>query len=640
MSQDTFRNIRNWEFVLGSACVVLVAIFGVLLTVQGWRSRTPTYDLVPHLYNVKNFMENGSIPIYGDTGSYGSYSPPGTAWLMLPSTLLFGDLRLSEYGGSGLLHLATLLGIFLLANRYFGFSSACLAVFIYGLSSTAIYFAGSLWPIGRPDFFLWTVYFASQWVLRKQAKYLAIALAIWGVGMNVDMAILPAAFILPALWFVYRPPVRLQPLIIAMGLILLVWSPYLRLEVGRRFVDLRSQLFLQEILPADYRKTWCDPNLQLQELGSTSAVTPINSTELQPYKAPALMEAAFAFTEKFREKLFYNFQDATSIPSLSIVFGLMVLSSFVLLSVTGHTSELHLALDSRFSWKDGTVRLALLMIVCGLLTNEFVLENFLGIKEEVSLSSLKSLGSMDKLLVLGGCCIFTFKSITAFVDGLLKKSKIAIQDQEHVDQVKVLILSLIIPWFILFVVAESNKSERFWLLWPLQTIFLAAFITRLLPRFRVPQLFIWIASIGIIALVSWNSYLFDGISDWRQNGWAGKDAPEIQVINYLSSELNVEGRKQASIGYHLFIYQFMAAFHITNPQYKVGMDFDLLLQYPHRITNSNQCAEGLSPLDEYRIVQTKPRDEVWAPRMYFDAPLDPDFRLVRQFGPYQVYKRQ
>jgi len=204
------------------ACAVLVAIFGVLLTAQGWRSRTPAHDLVPHIYNVQNLVESGTIPVHGDTGSYGSYKPPGTAWLMLPSALLFTDLQLSEYGGTALLHLATLLGIFFLAYRCFGLWSACLAALIYGLSSTAIFLAGSLWPNGRPDFFIWIIYFASQWVVHKEAKYLAIAAAIWGVGMNVDMAILPAAFIFPALWVVYRPPVRLKPLVVAIGLILLV----------------------------------------------------------------------------------------------------------------------------------------------------------------------------------------------------------------------------------------------------------------------------------------------------------------------------------------------------------------------------------------------------------------------------------
>src|SRR5215475_6873089 len=130
--QKLIARLMDWELAWGIALVLFVAAPGVLLTAQGWRSRSPAHDLVPHIINVRNLVTTGTIPIHGDTGSYGSYKPPGTAWLMLPSTLLFSDPRLSEYVGGALLHLATLTGIFLLAYNYFGFWCACLAISIYG----------------------------------------------------------------------------------------------------------------------------------------------------------------------------------------------------------------------------------------------------------------------------------------------------------------------------------------------------------------------------------------------------------------------------------------------------------------------------------------------------------------------------
>ncbi len=188
-------------------------------------------------------------------------------------------------------------------------------------------------------------------------------------------------------------------------------------------------------------------------------------------------------------------------------------------------------------------------------------------------------------------------------------------------------------------VAEPGKPERFWWLWPLQSMFVAAFLTWILPRFRIFRPLIWVTAIITAVIVGLNPFLLHRLNGWRENGWAGIDAPAVQAVNYLTTELKAEGRNKAAIGYHLFIYRFMAAYNITNPQYKVGMDFDLLFKYPHGITNTNQCAEGLSPLDEYRIVQTTPQKGKEAPRLYFDVPLDRDFRLLRQFGPYQVFKR-
>ncbi|HLO15728.1 MAG TPA: hypothetical protein VK206_12920, partial [Anaerolineales bacterium] len=159
--QRFIARVHHWDLIVGLVLVILIGALGILLTVQGWRSRTPAHDLVPHIINARNLAAYGTIPVHGDTGSYGSYKPAGTAWLMLPSTLLFADSRLSEYVGAALLYLVALAGIFLLAYRYFGFWCACLAVLIYGLSSTGMFLAASLWPNGRPDFFIWIIYSAS-----------------------------------------------------------------------------------------------------------------------------------------------------------------------------------------------------------------------------------------------------------------------------------------------------------------------------------------------------------------------------------------------------------------------------------------------------------------------------------------------
>ena len=636
---ELVARLGAWELAWAIAIVLFVATPRNLITAQGWRSRSPAHDLVPHIINARNLVTTGAIPIHGDTGSYGSYKPAGTAWLMLPSTLLFSDPRLSEYIGAALLHLAALAGIFLLAYNYFGFWCACLAVIIYGLSSTGILMAASLWPNGRPDFFIWTVYFASRWATRKDGKSLAIATAIWGIGMNVDMAILPAIFILPALWLVYRPPIKFKPLIIAIGLVLLVWSPYLRLEIGRGFADIRSQVLLQNIFPANYRQIWCDPNITLREVESTSDRTPLGSSQTQTHQGPNLVAAAVGFINQIRGKLLYNFAGATSFPTLNIALFVFVLGSCIFLNLTGYRSKNDGISAPQPFWNNSTNRLALGMILIGVLTNEFVIARLLGIETGLELSTIRTLRTIEKLLLFGGGSILAGKWIAALLDRLLRRIGIQVQDAEHAEQLRALVLCLTIPWFILLMVAEPGKPERFWWLWPLQSMFLAAFFTWILPRFSISRPLIWLMAIVTSVIVGSNPFLLHRVNGWRENGWAGIDAPAVQAVNYLTSELKAEGRNKAAIGYHFFIYRFMAAYNITNPQYKVGMDFDLLFKYPHEITNTNQCAEGLSPLDEYRIVQTTPQKGKEAPRLYFDVPLDRDFRLLRQFGAYQVFKR-
>jgi len=638
MVQELNSHFRTREIVAGGVLVFLIAVIGILLTAQGWRSHSPAHDLVPHIINAHELLTAGRIPVHGDTGSYGSYKPPGTAWLMLPSAVFFSDLRLVEYVGAGFLHLSTLAGIFLLAYEYFGFWCACLAVSIYGLSSTGIMLAASLWPNGRPEFFIWTVYFASRWVIRKDAKSLAIAAAIWGIGMNVDMAILPAIFIPVVLWFVYRPPIDFKLLIIATGLVLFVWFPYLRFEFGRGFADLRSQVFLQNIFPANYRQVWCDPNAPLRDLASTFDPT-LASSQPQPYQLPNLVRAAVMLTNQITAKLLYNFQDAAPFPVICIAFLVIVLGSIILLNVTGDRLETNRILPSGPFWKDRRTRLGLAMILIGV-ANEFLIGRVLGVGGGLPFSSIGVLRTIEKLLVFGGASIVAGRSLVMIVDRVLSWARIQIQNKQHADDRGALVLCLAIPWLILLLVAEPGKPERFWWLWPLEALFIAAFIAWILPRLGMSRRLIWLISSGTTIIILWNPYVLDHVRAWRETGWSGIDAPAVQVVNYVTGDLDAEGKKQAAIGYHLFIYRFMAAYKITNPEYKVGMDFDLLFRYPHGITNTDQCAEGLSALDEYRIVQTKLQDGKGTPRLYFDVPLDRNFKLLRQFGPYQVFKRQ
>ena len=107
----------------------------------------------------------------------------------------------------------------------------------------------------------------------------------------------------------------------------------------------------------------------------------------------------------------------------------------------------------------------------------------------------------------------------------------------------------------------------------------------------------------------------------------------------MAQRLETENRDSTAVGYHVFLYPFMAGYHIIDPQYKVGAEFDVLLRHRHGVTNTNDCAEGLSPRDEYRVVRPTPMEPDWAPRDYFDVPLEDDFRLLARFGPYEVFGR-
>lgn len=616
----------------GIAVVLVVASLSLLISAQGWKSRLLAFDLLTYYYSAHEFLESGTLPQHGDTGSYGSYKPPGTAWLMLPGTALLGDPRAAAYLGTGLLHLGTLLGLFLLGRRSFGTWPACLAVFLYGFSSHGLFLAGSLWPNGRPDFFVWFVLFITLWALRRDGRFLAAALTVWGVGMNVDMGIAPALFILPVVWLFYRPPMRLLPLAVAGLVVLTVWSPYLRLEATRGFADIQSQLFLRNIQPQQVRQSWCDSSLALVtwQAPAGPGVDRAPATEAsgaQP--APIGWGTRLGF---LWDKVLSNLTHAVRIPGVPVVLLALLLGAILLCSVPGTVGP-GPPVAGGPPLRRWQAPLAGLLLVLGLVLYGAAS----GLIPGAPLMPGSGLArKAPQLLVLIGISMLGGPWLLAATRRLMDRAGI---DLQPTAPMRLLVISLIVPWSILVIVAEPGKPERFWWVWPLQVLLLAAAVAYFLPRLRVPRPIVSAAQLALALLVVLNSFVRGRIESWRADGWSGADPEEVRVIDYVAGRIQSQGGSGAAVGYQLFIYPFMAEYHITNPVYRAGAELELMLWYRHQIRNRNQCAEGIAPTDDYRIVQRRPKGGPQAPQHYFDQPLDQGFRLVRQFGLYDVYER-
>ena len=265
-------------------------------------------------------------------------------------------------------------------------------------------------PTAGPISYIWFVLLASQWVsICKDARYLAAATAVWALGMYVDMAILPAIFVLAGLWLCYRPPIRLIPLSLTAALVLVVWFPYLRFETGRNFADIRSQVLFQNIFPPNYRDSWCKPNISLHEWGNAAEPLTMSVQQPQPYHGPSLVPSALVLAAEIKEKLLYNFQDTASLPGVGAGLLVMVLSGVLLSSAAGAGSAIDKQGLNKPFWRDRISLVALAMILTGVLANEFVIEYVLSLKGGLDLSAIRSLRTIEKLLILGGTCILLGK---------------------------------------------------------------------------------------------------------------------------------------------------------------------------------------------------------------------------------------
>jgi hypothetical protein len=251
---------RGEWFVVAAAILV-----GALLALQGWRDRAPSLDLIPHLEDAEAFVRDGVIPTKGCLSSFGAYIPPGPTWLFAPGIAADLPGRLVHYPGTLFLFALTVVGVYLLGNHCFRPPAGMWCALVYAVSDRGIFYASSLWPRGHPAFVVWTVLFLCLWVTRRRAAWLGSAAAAFAAGMYVFMEILPLALAVPFVWLRYRPPIRIAPLVAASAAALLVWSPYLRFEASRDWIDLRAILSKTPLPLGDYKATMCDANAEIVE---------------------------------------------------------------------------------------------------------------------------------------------------------------------------------------------------------------------------------------------------------------------------------------------------------------------------------------------------------------------------------------
>ena len=217
---------------------------------------------------------------------------------------------------------------------------ALLSVALYGFSELGLYFAGSLWPLGHPFFYVWTIYFAISWAATRHASYLIGAIVVCAAGMYVHMAIMPAVLVIPVVWIFYRPPLQLWPTLIAIVITAIIWFPYLRFEYSRDFSDIISQFSRKQNVPADYKKSWCDPGATIKHLGQTQEYTPGASSNSWRTAVKSL-QLGNLLPKNLFTGLFGNFRRTLRLPNIAtILFGLFAAGLFLLnKSAIGSTAQ-------------------------------------------------------------------------------------------------------------------------------------------------------------------------------------------------------------------------------------------------------------------------------------------------------------
>jgi hypothetical protein len=319
-----------------------------------------------------------------------------------------------------------------------------------------------------------------------------------------------------------------------------------------------------------------------------------------------------------------NFEHTTKIWGNSLVLALLALTSLCLTGVSRASSKSVTESQER-RWRLGLAVLAGSLIAVALACNELVVASLVSQDGFLDNSTLRDIRWFQAILISAGVSLLILKRRTVQL----------IERLSFTDHAKLFGVSLLVPWLLLLILLENGLHlERFWWLWPLQVIALAALATYVPQKLRLPRLVSLLGSACLAAMILNPVSLLQRVQLWGP-GWSGTDAAEMGLANYVAEQL--KGRDSSAIGYQIRNWPFMVAFNAVDPRYKVGLEFDLLYKTVHSISNTNQCAEGISPDDEFRIVQVSPTSD---PREgYFDVELGNAFRLLHEFGPFHVYQR-
>src|SRR5207253_1715840 len=73
LKRGTALSVEARQVIVGFAIVLLVTIIGMLMSLQGWRSDVPAFDMATYFNSAETLLKTGTPARYGDISSLGSF---------------------------------------------------------------------------------------------------------------------------------------------------------------------------------------------------------------------------------------------------------------------------------------------------------------------------------------------------------------------------------------------------------------------------------------------------------------------------------------------------------------------------------------------------------------------------------------
>jgi hypothetical protein len=629
------------------------------MSLTGRYGGVPHYDLLWDTMNAHRLVTEGTIPEHGCVSGLFSFNPPGISYGFLPGMLIFPHRPVAaERVGAALLFVGTLCGLFLLVYPRLGGWAVSGTLLVFSFASGGMFFLTTLWPRGHVFFAVWILLFATLWVERRRSRWLAAAFVTYAAGMYWFMEIAPLIVLVPALWLVYRPPVRLRGMLAAVALSLLLWLPYLRFEAGRGFVDLKSLLTVS-YAPGDFsvQKAVGDPSHYL-----------IRSWEIPEIRARSATQSD-AEAKKKEGGFWLSTREWGTVWAQWGLCRYLDEDGFIFYCTPKNDWYFQSVESGRILRRGGTEweRGSYLVDYPGYEVRAerpgfswpILREKLKSFAPFYLLGDGQSFGTWlwHALLFFGTLCIVLWKASPRALlrrAGQRWRSLFSAEQGEGAGLSEggdsgaiwaVLLLGWLLPVMLLLVLLGWHGmwggERRFLWLWAVQAPILGCALSApLLGRWR-PALAVAVVALGTLSANPLTRRTLDDAFSAAPGHWLRN---EDKAIDALAAAVRAEGRNAARIGYDTNQIEWLAQLRNVDGVSKFGIEWDVSLLLRHGITNLDTSPEGLSADDDFRVFSPQyeiPRSDFAQNRwsMTIDGSLPP-MEKIAEAGGYQVLKKK
>ncbi len=226
---------RHSSIVLLTLVVMLYSV-AIIVTIP---SSSAFHDEAQVLYLVKQSIAAGTFPVRGIVNSQSLYNPPFFVWYYYIPALFTSDPGIIFIPVSVTAQIATMLLLYLIGRDYFHPMMGLAAATLYAFSPLGIEFGRMGWAYAlTAPLYVAIVFCLFRWLISRQTFYIIPLIVLCGWITGVHLAGALTFFVVGGAALVWRTLPPLRPTLIGIGLLVLLWAPFLVFQQSRGFIDI------------------------------------------------------------------------------------------------------------------------------------------------------------------------------------------------------------------------------------------------------------------------------------------------------------------------------------------------------------------------------------------------------------------